>query len=71
MKMHYPSLSRWLTAAFVFCLVANAAAMQIFVKDLSGKTITLEVEPGDSIENVKAATTFSYIAMTGFDLDKC
>ncbi len=54
MKMHYPSLSRWLTAAFVFCLVANAAAMQIFVKDPSGKTITLEVEPGDSIDSVKA-----------------
>jgi small subunit ribosomal protein S27Ae len=27
--------------------------MQIFVKTLTGKTITLEVEPGDSIENVK------------------
>merc|ERR1712154_647220 len=28
--------------------------MQIFVKTLTGKTITLEVEPSDSIENVKA-----------------
>lgn len=28
--------------------------MQIFVKTLTGKTITLEVEPGDSIDNVKA-----------------
>ncbi|ADM11101.1 ubiquitin-40S ribosomal protein S31 fusion protein [Encephalitozoon intestinalis ATCC 50506] len=28
--------------------------MQIFVKTLTGKTITLEVEPGDTIENVKA-----------------
>ena len=28
--------------------------MQIFVKTLSGKTITLEVEPSDTIENVKA-----------------
>jgi ubiquitin len=27
--------------------------MQIFVKTLTGKTITLEVEPSDSIENVK------------------
>eukprot|EP01126_Amoeba_proteus_P004218 TRINITY_DN1141_c0_g1_i4.p1 TRINITY_DN1141_c0_g1~~TRINITY_DN1141_c0_g1_i4.p1 ORF type:complete len:113 (+),score=28.67 TRINITY_DN1141_c0_g1_i4:145-483(+) len=27
--------------------------MQIFVKTLTGKTITLEVEPGDSIDNVK------------------
>ena len=28
--------------------------MQIFVKTLTGKTITLDVEPADSIENVKA-----------------
>ena len=28
--------------------------MQIFVKTLTGKTITLEVETSDSIENVKA-----------------
>ncbi|XP_012372498.1 ubiquitin-like isoform X2 [Octodon degus] len=28
--------------------------MQIFVKTLMGKTITLEVEPSDTIENVKA-----------------
>lgn len=27
--------------------------MQLFVKTLTGKTITLEVEPNDSIENVK------------------
>ena len=32
----------------------DAVAMQIFVKTLTGKTITLEVEPSDSIENVKA-----------------
>ena len=30
------------------------SAMQIFVKTLTGKTITLDVEPGDTIENVKA-----------------
>ncbi len=29
-------------------------SMQIFVKTLTGKTITLEVESSDSIENVKA-----------------
>lgn len=29
-------------------------AMEIFVKTLTGKTITLEVEPSDTIENVKA-----------------
>ena len=28
--------------------------MQIFVKTLTGKTITLEVEPTDSIQNLKA-----------------
>ncbi|XP_025235273.1 ubiquitin-60S ribosomal protein L40-like isoform X2 [Theropithecus gelada] len=28
--------------------------MQIFVKTLAGKTITLEVEPSDTTENVKA-----------------
>jgi len=32
----------------------DALAMQIFVKTLTGKTITLEMEPSDSIENVKA-----------------
>jgi len=27
--------------------------MQIFVKTLTGKTITLEVEPADTIDNIK------------------
>ena len=27
--------------------------MNIFIKTLTGKTITLEVEPGDTIDNVK------------------
>jgi ubiquitin len=35
-------------------LADNTALMQIFVKTLTGKTITLEVEPSDSIDNVKA-----------------
>ena len=35
-------------------VVLNANAMQIFVKTLTGKTITLEVEPTDSIEAIKA-----------------
>ncbi len=30
------------------------ASYQIFVKTLTGKTITLDVEPADSIENIKA-----------------
>merc|ERR1712099_12884 len=32
----------------------SATKMQIFVKTLTGKTITLEVEASDTIENVKA-----------------
>ena len=32
----------------------HTEAMQIFVKTLTGKTITLEVEPSDSIDNIKA-----------------
>merc|ERR1719498_398433 len=37
------------------CLLATqTAAMQIFVKTLTGKTITLDVEASDTIDNVKA-----------------
>ncbi len=32
----------------------TASAMQVFVKTLTGKHITLEVEPTDRIEDVKA-----------------
>ena len=47
-----------LTILFVlgaFILLGNTKvyAMQIFVKTLTGETITLEVESGDSIDNVK------------------
>ena len=35
--------------------------MQIFVKTLTGKTITLEVEPSDTIENVKAKIQVSLL----------
>ncbi|KAK2828776.1 hypothetical protein Q5P01_019810 [Channa striata] len=37
-----------------FTAILQSAIMQIFVKTLTGKTITLEVEPSDTIENVKA-----------------
>ena len=37
----------------LFMVSPAALAMQIFVKTLTGKTITLEVEPSDSIDNVK------------------
>jgi len=36
-----------------FALSVSASAMQIFVKTLTGKTITLEVEPSARIDNVK------------------
>jgi len=40
--------------ALMLMLAAQASfAMQIFVKTLTGKTITLDVEPSDSIDNVK------------------
>jgi ubiquitin C len=35
-------------------LVRLCGGMQIFVKTLTGKTITLEVESSDTIDNVKA-----------------
>lgn len=35
-------------------MASPAAAMQIFVRTLTGRTITLEVEPSDSVDNVKA-----------------
>jgi ubiquitin len=38
----------------LFIPLQTAFAMQIFVKTLTGKTITLDVEPSDTIENVKA-----------------
>jgi ubiquitin len=34
-------------------LVLPANAMQVFVKTTTGKTITIDVEPSDSIENIK------------------
>ena len=40
--------------AFIFLLIPKAYAMQIFVKTLTGKNITLEVEPNDSIDAIKA-----------------
>ena len=46
-----------LAIAFAMSLIiapATAYAMQIFVKTLTGKTITLDVEPNDTISNVKA-----------------
>ena len=55
--MLHSNMRRWITLTLTFLLFTlpiPAQAMQIFVKTLGGKTITLEVEPSDSIENVKA-----------------
>lgn len=47
--------ARYALLLMLVLFIAPAAnAMQIFVKTLTGKTITLEVEPSDTIENVKA-----------------
>jgi ubiquitin len=46
----------WLLSLFLGLSIApksNASGMQIFVKTLTGKTITLDVEASDTIENVK------------------
>ncbi len=44
----------WSVLVVLLCGSLAASAMQIFVKTLAGKTIALDVEPSDSIENVKA-----------------
>lgn len=46
MKKHHISIILCFLPVFVF-------SMQIFIKTLTGKTITLDVEPSDTIENVK------------------
>ena len=43
-----------LILVFICLCVGNLFAMQIFVKTLTGKTITLEVEAADTIDAVKA-----------------
>jgi ubiquitin len=47
-------LLRLLVVLFVVASPLAAHAMQVFVKTLTGKTITLDVEPSDTIENVKS-----------------
>ncbi len=47
-------ISVFLVMLTVFMMTVSASAMQIFVKTLTGKTITLEVEPNDSIDSIKA-----------------
>ncbi len=47
-------LCSWHFAPCVSLILHCVLALQIFVKTLTGKTITLEVESSDTIENVKA-----------------
>lgn len=57
MKKRITINHRWLAvllSALMLMGPETANAMQIFVKMMSGKTITLEVEPSDTMENVKA-----------------
>ncbi len=55
MKSVRKFLSLFLVTALISCLFSvTASAMQIFVKTLTGETITLEVEPSDSVDAVKA-----------------
>lgn len=54
MKKLHKLISSILTLILVFSFAVSASAMQIFVKTLTGKHITLEVEPTDRIEDVKA-----------------
>ena len=50
----YSTFKLLLILIFWLGISAPIYAMQIFVKTLTGKTVTLDVEPSDSIENVKA-----------------
>lgn len=54
MKKNKHLLALFLSLTIMFSSVASSYAMQIFVKTEEGKTITLEVEHSDTIENVKA-----------------
>ncbi|MDO9151469.1 MAG: autotransporter domain-containing protein [Methylotenera sp.] len=53
-NIFFKSIAKLGMVLMMLMLSPAAFAMQIFVKTLTGKTITLDVEPSDSIENVKA-----------------
>ncbi len=47
-------LTTLIIVSMITVSVFTVSAMQVFVKTLTGKTITLDVEPSDTVENVKA-----------------
>jgi len=49
-----PRSSVWMLALCLLLVAVPAWAMEIFVTTTTGKTITLDVEASDSVENVKA-----------------
>ena len=51
---HLPEISEGRYVPFHPLVRGLRGGMQIFVKTLTGKTITLEVEPSDTVDNVKA-----------------
>jgi ubiquitin len=53
-KLSSPAMKLWMISILWILSLAMAPAMQVFVKTLTGKTITLDVEPSDTIESVKA-----------------
>ena len=46
-------MKRLLIVFAVVCMAVDAMAFQIFVRTLTGKTVTLEVDSSDTIENIK------------------
>lgn len=48
------TLSLLLALVMMLTMTLSASAMQIFVKTLEGLTITIETEPNDSIDAIKA-----------------
>ena len=54
MRKHRKALFALLVALVMVMICGVASAMQIFVRTLTGKTVTLEVESSDTIENIKS-----------------
>jgi ubiquitin/uncharacterized protein YhjY with autotransporter beta-barrel domain len=53
-KLFSPIMKLWMISLMWILSLSVAPAMQVFAKTLTGKTLTLDVEPSDTIESVKA-----------------